>query len=128
MRVHVKILGWFYIAIGAVMAIAAAAGQFTLGELETWEKSAQSLGVSGMSSFMTSLLGFWLRVWVVFLVLNIMTGIGLLTRQVWALPLAILLSVVSLFNFPIGMLIGAYGLWVLLSRGAWRVFARLDEN
>jgi len=49
-------------------------------------------------------------------------AIGLLSLQWWARILIILLSLVHLLLFPIGTVLGAFGLWVLLGREAQAAF------
>jgi hypothetical protein len=46
--------------------------------------------------------------------LYVATGIGLWRRQEWARWVTIVLSVLGLFNFPIGTIIGLLVLWFLL--------------
>lgn len=51
-----------------------------------------------------------------FIVLSIpglIAGIGLLKRKEWARILTLILSVLDLFNFPIGTAIGIYCIWAL---------------
>ena len=47
-------------------------------------------------------------------ILGIMAGWGLMERQPWARPLAIVLGFLVLFHFGIGTVLGIYTLWVLL--------------
>ena len=58
----------------------------------------------------------------VFAVANLCLGLsaayGLYKRRPWGRVLAIIDSGVSLLSFPIGTLMGAYGLWVLLPEDA----------
>ncbi|MBP1599060.1 MAG: hypothetical protein H6Q05_4437 [Acidobacteria bacterium] len=46
----------------------------------------------------------------------VVTGIGLLRMASWSRIVAIILSALHLVSFPFGTALGAYGLWVLLSR------------
>lgn len=43
-------------------------------------------------------------------------GLGLLKRKEWARVLSLILSVLDLFNFPIGTAIGIYTIWVLSNK------------
>jgi hypothetical protein len=52
----------------------------------------------------------------------IIAGIGLLSYQPWSRILTIVLSVLGLLNFPIGTVLGVYGLWVLFNSEAVRLF------
>ncbi len=45
----------------------------------------------------------------------IIAGAGLLRFRPWARTLTTILCVIDLFNVPIGTVVGAYGLWVMLS-------------
>jgi hypothetical protein len=45
---------------------------------------------------------------------GIIAGIGLLKRKEWARILTLILSVLSLINFPIGTAIGAYSIWAMV--------------
>jgi hypothetical protein len=51
---------------------------------------------------------------------SIIAGIGLLYLKPWARILALVISVLHLFNIPIGTALGIYGLWVLLSQEGQR--------
>ena len=55
---------------------------------------------------------------------NIIAGVGLQKRREWARILTIILSVINLFNFPIGTALGAYSLWALLNDQSRAYFAR----
>jgi hypothetical protein len=46
---------------------------------------------------------------------NLIAGIGLKNRRQWARVLTIILSVLNLFQFPIGTALGVYALWALLN-------------
>jgi len=45
---------------------------------------------------------------------GIIAGIGLFKRKEWARILTLILSVLDLFNVPIGTAIGAYSIWALV--------------
>lgn len=54
---------------------------------------------------------------VVFIVLSIpgiIAGIGLFKRKEWARILTLILSVLDLFNIPVGTAIGVYSIWALV--------------
>jgi len=54
-------------------------------------------------------------------------GWGLLERQTWARALTLVLGFVSLLNIPLGMALGIYTIWVLLSREADEEYQRLSR-
>jgi hypothetical protein len=45
-------------------------------------------------------------------------GWGLLERETWARPLALVLAVLSILDLPFGTALGAYTLWALLPEEA----------
>jgi hypothetical protein len=57
-------------------------------------------------------------------VLNIVGGIGILKRKNWARYLVMVLSVLDIFNFPIGTAFGIYCIWVLAKNETARLFTQ----
>ncbi len=55
-------------------------------------------------------------------------GIGLLQHREWARVLALVVSVLELFSFPLGTALGAYSLWVCLHRDAIALFQRSAQR
>jgi hypothetical protein len=55
---------------------------------------------------------------------GIIGGFGLMQNQEWARILVLVLSVLNLFNIPIGTMIGAYSIWALLQEETAQLFAR----
>ena len=53
---------------------------------------------------------------------GVVIGIGLLQRRSWARVAGIVISLLNLFNFPFGTMLGVYGLWVLFAKDTERVF------
>jgi hypothetical protein len=53
---------------------------------------------------------------------GVIAGIGLLKFRPWARILTIVLSAINLMNIPFGTILGAYGLWVLLTDEGTRLF------
>jgi hypothetical protein len=54
---------------------------------------------------------------------GLIAGIGMWKYANWARILGIVLSALNLINVPFGTILGAYGLWVLLSKDTERLFA-----
>jgi hypothetical protein len=123
MQTHVKVLGVIYLAVGGCMLIAALFLVLTMGgvasivgataEPHDAEIAIPVLGLAGTA--LASFLG-------IFALPSLITGYGLLTFRPWARIVGIVLSAVSLINIPIGTLIGAYGLWVLLNKESEHLF------
>jgi hypothetical protein len=53
---------------------------------------------------------------------SIIGGVGLLQYRSWARPLVIFLAAINLLSFPLGTVVGIYGLWVLLKPEARAMF------
>jgi hypothetical protein len=109
---HILILGWLHI-IGSAIFLAIAAFLFALlTGIGVASRDAEAVAVLGVVA--TSLSAF-----LTLLALpGILAGIGLLMRKNWARVLAIVVGILNLVNFPIGTVIGAYTLWVLLQNAA----------
>lgn len=45
---------------------------------------------------------------------GIIAGIGLFKRKEWARILTLIISVLELFNFPLGTAVGVYSIWALV--------------
>ena len=119
MRTHVKILGMIHMVFGVI--------GLCLCLLFLVFFSLRALGIAGTTGQDNSgvlldipVLGaqeaLILLVIAVLLLPGIVAGYGLLNYKPWARTLAIVLSVLNLLSVPIGTVIGAYGLWVLLNK------------
>ncbi len=116
-RTHVRIVAWINIIFGLLYllgALLAFTGFFTLGNIFEDNDLAESLlNVSG------SLIGIVL---IGLALPGLIGGIGLLNYQNWARILIILLSILSLLNFPLGTFFSIYSLWVLFRGDTQRLF------
>jgi hypothetical protein len=124
MKQHVSILGILYIAFGALGILAAIAVLVLLGgaagiagmvadQDPDAAVAAPILGVLGVVLFgLISLLS----------IPGLAAGVGLLNFRAWARVLGLILSALNLLNFPLGTLLGAYGLWVLLNKDTEALF------
>jgi hypothetical protein len=55
-------------------------------------------------------------------VLRLVGGIGLLSQQMWARYVIIIVSIIGLWKVPIGTLLGVYSLWVLMQAETIKMF------
>src|SRR5689334_2428260 len=117
MQTHVKVLGVVYLAFGVctllvalftVLAVGGAAG--IVGATAERQDAAIAIPILGIAG--TALAAFLAA----FALPSLITGYGLLKFKPWARIVGIILSAISLIHLPIGTLIGAYGLWVLLNK------------
>jgi hypothetical protein len=117
-ELHTRIVGWLLILSSGILFVIGVIGFFfltglglaigdpdvvlILGTIGTW---------GGLLFTLLSLPGF-------------LAGYGLLRRREWGRILAIVVAFLSLLNFPLGTLLGAYALWVLLQNSATEFFAQ----
>ena len=105
MEKHVTWLGWLYIIFNGLIALLAM-GAFISGPL------TGALAISpGQTTF-----------FVLIATPGLVGGVGLLKRWPWARNVGLFLGALSLLNFPIGTILGAYTFWVLWPAKTARLF------
>jgi hypothetical protein len=123
MDTHVKVLGVLHVAMGALGVFAA------LILMLVFSGAAGIVGSSGEPDAAVALpiIGITGTALVAFLLTlsapGIVVGIGLLRFSPWARIGGIVLSIFDLVWVPFGTIVGVYGLWVLFSKDAERLFA-----
>ena len=129
MQTHVKVLGVVYLAVGACMLILAVFLFLTMGSVAGIvgataepQDAAIAIPVLGLAgTALAAMLG-------IFSLPSLITGYGLVNFKSWARIVGIVLSAVSLINIPIGTIVGAYGLWVLLNKETERLFNNIPAS
>jgi hypothetical protein len=113
---HVKLLGIFNIIFGG-LGLAVAIGIVVL---------AGGFGAV-LTSFGDDTVGLAALILVVFQMIVsvpcIIAGFGILRYNDWARMMLTIVSALNMLNIPIGSVLGAYGLWVLLSEETEPLFA-----
>lgn len=125
MKQHVSILGVLYIVfgglglIGAFALLALFGGVAGIVSLVAHEEPDAAVAVPILGG-----IGVVVSVFVALLSLpGLVVGIGLTKFRRWARLGGVVLSALNLLNFPLGTALGAYGLWVLLSKETEPFFA-----
>ncbi len=127
MDTHVRVLGVIHIAFGVLGLLAGvmlfvifggAAG--IVGTVGAMEDPEALIAVPIISLVGAVIVG----IVVILSIPSLAAGVGLLSYQNWARMLALILSVIGLLNVPIGTIVGAYGLWVLLTPETEVLFQR----
>jgi hypothetical protein len=109
MEDHLKITAWLQIASGALLILVAVFIGTILSVVGIGSGDGETAGIlAGISGVLGLFFGM-------LALPSFLGGWGLLKRKSWARVLVIILSVLHLFNFPLGTLIGGYSLWVLLN-------------
>ena len=124
MQTHVKVLGVLYLAVGGCMLLGALFLAMTMGGVAGIvgasadpEDAAIAVPILGIAG--TALAAFF----GIFSLPSLITGYGLLNFKPWARIVGIVLLAISLIMIPFGTIVGAYGLWVLLSKETERLFS-----
>ena len=115
MRTQVTILGWLYIALHAVHMLA---GLFVLVVFVGIGGLAAAAGGHGGLPALPILGGIGLLVFLLLTIVSVpglLAGVGLLRFAPGARILAIVISILDLFAFPHGTILGIYGPIVLLN-------------
>ncbi|HEX8242247.1 MAG TPA: hypothetical protein VF541_02080 [Longimicrobium sp.] len=122
MREHVRILGWLYVASGAVVLLLAALFGAIFGFAGLFAARGEDAAILGV-------LGAVIALFITLMSLpSIVLGWGLLTWKPWSRMLGVVLSVLHLPSVPVGTLLGGYGLWVLLNDDTRRVLEAGDPR
>lgn len=101
------ILAWVSALIMLIAAIAIMVGGSMMGTFGTMMYG--DLAIAGMVGAVATIVAVLL---LCIAALYVITGIGLWHHKSWARVLAIIYSVLSLFSFPVGTLLGAFGIWL----------------
>jgi hypothetical protein len=127
MHTHVKVVGALNVVLGAFGLLIAAATMLIFGGA-TWLVGAAGGPDAATAIPILGLTGAALSTFLLVLSLPaLVIGVGLLQRRAWARVAGIVISLLNLFNFPFGTLIGVYGLWVLFAKDTERVFTTHAE-
>jgi hypothetical protein len=110
---HKKILGIIYIVTASltilvalfIRAIMSTVFGFALEQADHEERQ--------IAEFVMALAGFLPAIIIIFGgVPTLIAGIGLVTKQSWAMILALIMGCLKLFSVPIGTAIGIYAIWI----------------
>jgi len=119
MRDHLKVLGWLYVASGVLVLLPAVALATLFGVAGAFAEGGALIGG----------IGFAIAIFIAALAVpSLACGWALLNYKPWARTLGIILSVLQIANFPLGTMLGGYGLWVLLNDESKRVLEAGDPR
>ncbi len=117
---HITVVGVLNIGYGIMgLVLAALVLLFTIGP----GILAECIDGDGEALAILSVIGGTISMFVtVFSVLAIVGGIGVMKRKNWARYLTLILSVINIFNFPVGTALGIYCIWALAHDEVARIF------
>ena len=121
---HVSIVAWLHVGL-SILGFCVAALVFlffvVVGLLLAADEAA-SLGILAVIGTVVGGFLFLLSV------PGLVGGIGLLKRQDWARLLVIIISVLHLFNVPVGTAVGVYSLWALTRQETAALFSKRSDR
>jgi hypothetical protein len=130
MDMHINILGWLLIGSGIFTAMGGFVLLFASQIIRRLPAGiAQGMDMpTGLPPFIA-----WIASIVGLCVLAMAAattgaGVGLLQYRTWARTFAIIISVISLFHFPIGTAVAIYAFWVLLSHEGQLYYKTRSES
>lgn len=110
---HKKVLGILYIisaaltTLGALLinALISLIFTFAFEQADPEEQRVMDL-IMAFTAYLPAIIIF------VFALPTFIAGIGLLTKQSWAVIISLIVGCLKLFSFPIGTAIGIYAIWI----------------
>jgi hypothetical protein len=117
LEIHVPVLGWLLIGANLIYLLMAAILAVLLVGIGT---AVDDATVEQVLSIVAASVGGLLAV---LGLPGIIAGAGLLARKTWGRILSIVISGLSVLCFPLGTILGVYGLIVLLQDSAAEYFA-----
>jgi hypothetical protein len=104
---HIKILGWLYIAMGALGVVVGVFVFLVLGIAGAASGEAgAAVAAGGVGLFVAIIIA-------VVSLPSLIAGWGLMKRKSWSRMLAIVLGALSLLSIPVGTALGIYTIWAL---------------
>lgn len=116
MEQHVTILGWLHIVASGIFMIVGVFVFTLLTGIGVAAGDPDAVAVLGVVGTAVGLLLAALSL------PGLLAGYGLLRCKMWGRTLALVVGIINLVNVPIGTLIGAYTVWVLLQDSALDYF------
>jgi|GEM_PF-1311077 len=107
-----KVVSYLYIIFGAFGVLSSAALTILLYGQLPWSPDPQMLELLHQSGIILMILPL---LWITSAA-SVVVGFGLLQGKMWAHKAGIILSIISLFSFPIGTAMGVFTLWVLMRK------------
>ena len=124
MQEQVKIVGWLHIILNGIVLVVA------LGVFFIFVVMGGALAATGGSDAHAAM-GIMAIIGVVLLVVfsvaaipGFIAGFGVLNYAQWGRILCMIVSVLHLFNFPVGTMVGGYSLYVLTNAETTALFDR----
>lgn len=113
MKTHVTVVATIRIVFGTIGLMAFLAAGLVLGYLKGFILEHNDIPETIMP-LLEGIIVFIFTIGFLSCLAGLIGGIALLARKNWGRILTIVISALSLINIPVGTLIGAYSIWVLM--------------
>lgn len=123
---HVKLLAVLLLLWGGLGLLKGLVMMWAAGPVARFVDNISGDMLPGM--LLPALMTSWAWVFIGVSVVAIAAGVGLLDYERWARPLAVGVCVLALLRFPLGTLVGIYGLWVLVSAEGERHYRQMAAS
>lgn len=110
---HKKVLGILYVISAALTTLGALLINALLSLIFTFAFEQADPEEQRVMDFIMALTAYLPAIIIfVFALPTFIAGIGLLTKQSWAVIISLIVGCLKLFSFPIGTAIGIYAIWI----------------
>lgn len=110
---HKKVLGILYVVSAAFTILGALLLNALLSIIFSFAFEQADMEEQKIIDFVMALVAYLPTIIIFFFALpTLIAGIGLLSRQNWAMIFALIMGCLKLFSFPIGTAIGVYAIWI----------------
>jgi hypothetical protein len=110
---HKKVLGILYIMSAALTTLAALLINALLSFIFTFAFEQADPEEQRIMDFIMALTAYLPAIIIlIFALPTFIAGIGLLTKQSWAVIISLIVGCLKLFSFPVGTAIGIYAIWI----------------
>lgn len=110
---HKKVLGILYVMSAALTTLAALLINALLSLIFTFAFEQADPEEQRVMDFIMALTAYLPAIIIfIFALPTFIAGIGLLTKQSWAVIISLIVGCLKLFSFPIGTAIGIYAIWI----------------
>jgi hypothetical protein len=110
---HKKVLGILYIISSAFTVLGMLMLNIFLSLIFSFVFEEVNQKEQELIEFIMAIVAYLPGFIILFIALpTFIAGIGMLTRQKWAVILSVIVGCLKLFSFPIGTAIGVYAIWI----------------
>ena len=110
---HKRVLGILYVISGSLTVIGMLMVNAVMTLIFSFIFDQADAEEQRVIELVTAIMAYLPWLIIIFLAApTIIAGLGLLTRQSWAVILSLIIGCIKLFSFPIGTVIGIYAIWI----------------